>query len=164
MIRTKRLCIRKLLPEDWKNLQVIAADFSKSPYVIYDRPLPTEDCLIQKLTKQFADTGFWFAVMLPDPDVMIGYVCFHENAGSYDLGYCFHSLYQGKGYAFESCAALMDHLSENKTVQSFTAGTALKNIPSCRLLEKLGFSLLRTETVSFCDDCAFEGGQFLKQI
>lgn len=164
MIQTERLRIRRLLPEDWHSLQTIAADFARSPYVIYDRPLPTENAAIQKLTKQFADTGLWFAVMLPDSEVMIGYVCFHEDKGRYDLGYCFHSAYQGNGYTFESCSALMYHLEQYCDVKCFTAGTALKNTRSCRLLEKLGFSLQGTEMLSFHDGIVFEGGQFIKYI
>lgn len=161
-IETERLWIRALEPEDWKGLQAIAADFIRSPYAIYDQPLPTQDDAIQALTKQFADSGMWFVVTLPDSHEIIGYICFHLHKGSYDLGYCFHSAYQGKGYAYESCSALMAHL-EQRGAESFTAGTALKNLPSRKLLERLGFALAGTEVVCFQKDMAFEGGRFVKR-
>ena len=147
-------------------MQRIAADFRKSEYAIYDMPLPVEEQEIKALTRQFAQSHLFFAVML-DED-MIGYVCFHEEDGNYDLGYCFHSDYQGKGYAYESCSALMEHVAKTRAPKAFTAGTALKNVPSCKLLGKLGFVLQGTETLSFHkdeegNDIAFEGGLFVKQ-
>lgn len=98
---------------------------------------------------------------------MIGYICFHNNDGDYDLGYCFHSDYQGKGYAFESCLEMIKYMEHNHKVKSFTAGTALINTPSCNLLKKLGFILSETESLSFHKDEAgidivFEGGNFIR--
>lgn len=167
-IQTNRLYIREILPEDWRNLKNIAVDFRKSEYVLYDMPLPVEENEIKALTQRFADSHLFFAVFLKDSADMIGYVCFHNDNGNYDLGYCFHSAYQGNGYAFESCSVLMAYLErENRTV-NFTAGTALKNLPSCKLLEKLGFVLKGTERLAFHkdadgNDIVFEGGIFEKR-
>ena len=165
MIKTDRLQIRELTPEDWQAMQEIALDFQASKYAVYDMPLPVEEAEIRALTAQFAGSHLFFSVMLGE--AMIGYVCFHEDKGLYDLGYCFHSRYQGKGYAQEACAALMEHMEKTQTVKGFTAGTALKNTPSCKLLAKLGFVLKEHETVSFYkdqqgNDCCFEGGIFVK--
>ena len=57
-------------------MQRIAADFRKSEYAIYDMPLPVEEQEIKALTRQFAQSHLFFAVML-DED-MIGYVCLPE--------------------------------------------------------------------------------------
>lgn len=168
VIETERLRIRPLRSDDWQGLRDIAADFARSSYVVYDHPLPTGEAAIRDLTRRFAETGLWFAVTPRDGEKMMGYVCFHGDGGSYDLGYCFHSAFQGKGYACESCAALMEHMARHHDVQCFTAGTALKNTPSRRLLEKLGFTLRGTETLTFHKDTAgrdifFEGGNFIKR-
>lgn len=162
---TDRLLIRELIPNDWRAMQKIAMDFRQSEYAVYDMPLPTGDAEIKALTERFAASGLFFAVLLKQPEEMIGYICFHEDNGSYDLGYCFHSAHQGKGYAYESCSALMEELARSRHVSTFTAGTALKNIPSCNLLRKLGFELTGTETLSFQEGLFFEGGNFvLKNI
>lgn len=163
---TKRLMIRLLRSSDWSALKNIAEDFSRSPYAVYDMPLPTEDEAIRALTEQFEASGLWFAVMLDQE--MIGYVCFHEEADSCDLGFCFHSSYQGKGYALEACRALMSYIEQTRTVGCFTAGSALNNTPACKLLEKLGFSLKDREQRSFHKDeqgraISFEGGVFVKE-
>ena len=160
------LHIRELTSEDWQAMQRIAVDFRNSEYAVYDMPLPIREDEIKALTKQFAENRLFFAVLLDEK--MIGYVCFHEDNGIFDLGYCFHSDYQGNGYAREACSAILEHIEKTKSVKTFTAGTALENIPSCKLLEKLGFVLEKTETLSFHKDeygtdIVFEGGIFVKK-
>lgn len=166
MIKTDRLEIRLLTPQDWQAMQNIAADFKRSEYAVYDMPLPVEEDEIKGLTEQFANTNLWFAVF--SEDKMIGYICFHEDLGQYDLGVCFHSAYHGFGYALESCRAVMEYISKGRKISKFTAGAALKNIPSCKLLKKLGFELQKTEKLSFHkdqngQDIIFEGGIFVKR-
>ena len=89
MIYTKSLLIRELIPEDWQEVQNIVLDLQKSEYAIYDMSFPVRDEEIRALTKQFAESHLFFAVMFDG--IMIGYVCFHEKDGIFDLGYCFHS-------------------------------------------------------------------------
>ena len=166
-INTNRLIIRKVTEEDWMGIKNIAADFQKSEYVIYDHPLPTEDDKIKTLTKRFADSGLFFAVFLKDSSEMIGYISLHNDGESHDIGYCFHSDYFGKGYAFESCSEVIKHMEQYNNVKVFTAGTALKNEPSCKLLKKLGFVLKERESLAFHKDEAgkdivFEGGHFIR--
>lgn len=163
LLKTDRLLIRELTPDDWKFMQKIAADFRRSKY---DMPLPIAEAEIIALTKQFAETQMFYLVFLHETG--IGYICFHEDNGNYDLGYCFHSDYQGKGYAFESCGAIINHIANERNVKAFTAGTALENRPSRKLLERLGFTLQKTECLSFQkdingNDISFEGGIFVKQ-
>lgn len=168
-LTTERLFIRTLQPEDWREMQKIFIDFGKSPYVIYDSPLPVEDAGAKQLTAQFADSKLFFAVFEKGSAEMLGYVCFHKAEEGYDMGYCFHSKGQGKGYALESCRAMMDYFYREQGVKVFTAGTAIKNTPSCRLLAKLGFECLSTRTFSFHkdsqgEDIPFEGGHFVRNM
>lgn len=168
-ISTDRLAIRPLREDDFPIMRKLALDFERSPYAIYDMPFPTGEAACRALTKQFADTGLFFAVCLACSSEMIGYVCFHKDGDAYDLGYRFHSAHHGKGYAFEACTALMAHLQRIDSVRAFTAGTALDNAPSCRLLAKLGFVLHSTERISFHKDASgndlvFEGGNFIKPL
>lgn len=165
-VKTNRLLIREMLPEDWMRLKRIAEDFAHSEYAIYDAALPTQDQEIMELTRQFAESHLFFSVFLQESWDMIGYICFHNRDGNYDLGYCFHSAYHGNGYALESCLEMMRYMEQSHKVKSFTAGTALDNIPSCKLLKKLGFVLAGTESLSFCkderdNDIVFEGGNFV---
>lgn len=166
-LTTERLFIRELSPYDWKDVQRIATDFAASKYAIYDMPMTTEENEIRKVTDIFAASHLFFAVFPKSSEEMMGYVCFHAEGEKYDLGYCFHSAYHGKGYAFESCTEIMKYFAEQKNVRTFTAGTAMENIPSRKLLEKLGFTLQGTQPLSFHkdekgNDIVFTGGNFIK--
>ena len=57
--------------------------------------------------------------------------------------------------------ALLRRFAKECPKAVFTAGTALENMPSCRLLKKLGFACISTETVSFDGKCSFQGGCFI---
>ena len=159
-IQTERLCIRGLHTDDWADMKNIFSDFSRSAYGVYDRPFPTKDDEIKALVRQFVGSGLFFAVSPLGGDRMAGYVCFHRDGDRYDLGYCFHSAYQGKGYAYESVKALLVYMARAYPVSAFTAGTAMDNTPSRRLLEKLGFVCRSTEPISFDGTVSFLGGNF----
>lgn len=159
-IKTSRLYIRNLCESDWIDIKNIFVDFNNSRYAIYDRPLPIEDDKVKALVKQFADSNLFFTIHTSYNNKMVGYVCFHKDEDKYDLGYCFHSAYHAKGYAYESVNALIKYIAQAYRVSSFKAGTAIDNKPSCRLLEKLGFICVSTETVSFDNLFSFQGGDF----
>ena len=162
--RTFRLYIRNLREADWPKMKSLFIDFNNSKYAAYDRPLPTEDMEVKTLTKQFVETNLFFAIYLLDKDEMIGYVCFHRDEEKYDLGYCFHSAFHSKGYAYESTKALIDYFVQEYNATIFTAGTAIDNTPSCKLLQKLGFKCVSKEYLSFNEDFSFEGGNFMLYI
>lgn len=160
-LETSRLYIRNLRQTDWQEMKNIFIDFNNSKYAVYDRPLPTDDDAAQALTKQFAESNLFFAVFLKTSDDMLGYVSFHKDGDKYDLGYCFHCAHHAKGYAYESTKALIEYLVKECGAAGFTAGTAIDNMPSCRLLKKLGFVCVSTETMSFDNAFSFQGGNFV---
>ena len=104
----------------------------------------------------------FFAICLED--TVIGYSAFNIRENGYEIGYCFHSAYYGKGYAKESHLALIDYMRE-LGIKRLIAGTAINNTPSVLLLKSLGFELIETEKVSFYktadgSDIWFDGGVF----
>ncbi len=166
-LKTKRLNIRYIEESDWKRLMEIWQDFNQSEYAKYDGPHTEDEAEVQQKVKRFSEATpygehLFFAVCLEAK--MIGIVDFHKTPDGYDLGYCFHRNYHGNGYAKESLEALIEWLSKgHKTV--FTAGTALNNIPSVKLLTALGFRKTGEEQVSFYQDESgkdiyFTGGIF----
>ncbi|MBQ8231274.1 MAG: GNAT family N-acetyltransferase [Lachnospiraceae bacterium] len=164
ILETSRLYIRNLSETDWQEMKNIFIDFNNSQYAVYDMPLPTEDEETRALTKRFAESKLFFVVFLKELSDMLGYVCFHKDGDKYDLGYCFHSAYHSKGYAYESTKALIEYFVTECGATGFTAGTAINNIPSCRLLEKLGFICASTEMVSFDNIYSFQGGNFVLSV
>lgn len=167
LLKTERLTIRHITAEDWESIKELWMDFNASPFSRYDIPHSTEAGDVRaRIAKWAAVNGgkehMFFAVCLNE--TVIGYSAFHRRGDGYELGYCFHSAYHGKGYAKESHTALVEYFGA-MGITKFTAGTALKNIPSVSLLKSLGFVLIGTEDVSFYkdtqgNDIVFKGGIF----
>ena len=167
-LKTDRLTIRHIVPEDWKSIKEIWVDFNSSALSQYDMPHSTDDEEVQQRIARWAGANsgtehMFFAICLDD--TVIGYTAFNIREDGYEIGYCFHSAYHGKGYATESHLAIFDYL-RTFGITKFTAGTALNNIPSVSLLKGLGFELKETEDVSFYkdsqgNDIVFQGGIFV---
>ena len=167
LIKTDRLTIRHIVPDDWKHIREIWVDFNSSALSQYDKPHNTEDEDVQRRIAKWAGANsgiehMFFAICLDG--TVIGYSAFNIREDGYEIGYCFHSAYHGKGYAKESHLALFDYL-RTLGITKFTAGTAINNTPSVSLLESLGFALTGTEDVSFYkdaqgNDIVFQGGVF----
>ena len=166
-ISTERLTIRRVRAGDWKAIQGIWADQSRSVYAQYDRPSDLEDASVERRIAKWASFAngnehIFFAVCLKESP--IGYVSLNRRENGYEMGYCFHSGHHGHGYARESISALLD-LMKTQGVSRITAGTALGNTPSVRLLLFLGFTQTGTEKVSFYRDAngdpiVFDGGLY----
>ena len=149
-IKTNRLLIRKLVNEDWENLKEMAIDFESSKYAIYDHEMPISDEEIKKVTQMFCRDNKFFAVSSLSDGKFMGYVCLNgESDSELDLGYCFNSLYQGKGYAIEASIAITNYAFNILKVEKLTAGTAILNYPSCKVLDKLGFRKIGESSHSF---------------
>lgn len=167
VLKTPRLNIRYIETDDWNRLIDIWEDFSQSEYSKYDVPHSCNEPEVREKAKRWAEVSpkkehMFFAVC--NENEMLGYIDFHKNSEGYECGYCFHSNYHGMGYAKESLLALMKWLSREGNTR-FTAGTALNNLPSVRLLNSLGFQKIREEKVSFYkdengNDIYFDGGIF----
>ena len=167
-ITTDRLVLRFIQPEDWQAIRDIWLDFAASPFAQYDKPHNTDPEDVRARIARWAafsasgTAHMFFAVCLAGE--VIGYIAFNERAVGHEIGYCFHSAHHGQGYAREAHAAALSHL-RGLGLTHFTAGTALNNTPSVRLLTSLGFQLVGTEDVSFYQDAegrpvVFEGGIF----
>lgn len=168
LLETERLIVRTVTAEDWQSIKRIWEDANASEYAQYDTPHNTEPDDVRARIARWAQASqgrehIFFAVCLQN--TVIGYIAFNirEN-GSYEIGYCFHSDYHGKGYAKESHIAALEYM-RSLGIKHFTAGTAIKNLPSVKLLKSLGFEQIGEEKVSFYkdengNDIVFDGGVF----
>ena len=151
ILKTERLTIRHIVADDWKSIRDIWVDFNSSEYAQYDTPHITENANVQARIVKWAAANsgmehMFFAICLDE--IVIGYIAFNVRDIGYEIGYCFHSAYHGKGYARESMLALFDYL-RTLGIKKFSAGTAINNTPSVKLLTSLGFS--RISIVDYCN-------------
>ncbi len=166
-IKTQRLTINNFTDSDWLALKSIAIDKEKSPFAHMDETWPTDDDKIKGICTWFASGDQFFALRKKPDGELIGFVCLNpnENPKARNTGYCIHSNHQSNGYAFEACKALIGNAFENPEIEKIITGTGLSNIPSVKLLEKLGFVLVSKDLVHFRADengnpMIFEAGSF----
>lgn len=167
MIETERLSIRRVCAEDWKAMQSIWVDAAKSVLAQYDKPNQLDDqAVFLRVAKwaSFAESNDHIFCSVCLHSIVIGYVVFHAGKGGYEMSYCFHSAYHGQGYAREGISGLLAVL-RGKGISRVTVGTAIKNLPSVKLLKSLGFKQIGVEKVSFYKDLNdqaifFDGGMY----
>lgn len=139
-IETDRLILRNFAADDWPALHQMIVGYQQSPYARYDHPWPTEPEKIREVAEWFAGGDRYLAVCLKESGTFIGFVCLNpgEHEGVMDLGYVFDADYHGQGYATEAGRAALARAFEVLGVDRVVSGTAKENLPSCRLLERLG--------------------------
>ena len=159
-ISSERLTTRSFMPEDGEDLydylsreEVVHFE----PYRVFTRELAMAEA------KRRAGQECFLAVCLKNEDGLrekvIGNLYFERQESSdtavWELGYVFHSLYQGKGYATEACRSLLAHAFTSMDADRVTANCNPDNRPSWRLLERLGFRReghLIQNVYFWCDD------------
>ena len=167
-MNTERLSIRLIEEEDWPGIREIWNDFNASEYVFYDTRKDTAEEAVRPRVARWAAAAregnghIFFAVCLKGE--MIGFISLNIREHGYELGYGFLNRYHGHGYARESISAVLSAI-KGPGIEKNYAGTALKNLPSVRLLKSLGFELRGTERLSFHRDPSgneiwFDGGIF----
>lgn len=91
----------------------------------------------------FFEHGLW-AVFLKDTDILIGQcgIEYKERDGKdyYELQYMIAPEFQHKGYAYEICSAICNYTKENLYIEQLFAFIKKENLPSIKLIQKLGFS------------------------
>jgi RimJ/RimL family protein N-acetyltransferase len=94
----------------------------------------------------------YFAIMRKDSDQMIGLIGFKDapdGHGMSEIGYGIGSSFRGQGYATEAVRILSEWVFDNTHVKSIFAQTDINNIPSGKVLEKVGFSMERQDGKMF---------------
>ena len=142
-LETDRLALRNFKYSDWEDLHAMIMQYKASAFADYDQPWPASPEEIKGVINWFASGDQFLAVCLKGTRQFIGFVALNpetdEGSLVYNLGYVFKEEFHGKGYAREACRAVLAHAFRNLSAQCVVAGTAVVNLPSCRLLEKLGF-------------------------
>lgn len=133
--RTERLIVRSFRQSDAAGL---LAYFS-APRVncFADETLMTLDDAVKDAGKKSKDHS-QFAVCLKDDDVLIGNLFAMKEEDTFSVGWNFNAGYEGKGYAREAAAGLLNYLFMKKGGRRIYAYVEDTNIRSQRLCERLG--------------------------
>ncbi len=142
-METERLYIRRYTKEDFPGFCELIRDKMASPYAKYDHTFPTEDVALMEVLNFFAISDEFWALEEKSEHKIIGFVSLnYVNEASRNLGYCLHTHWHGKGYASEAARRIIRYAREELGLEKLVTGTAEENLPSVRLLERLGFTRL----------------------
>lgn len=134
-LETPRLLIRNFFHEDGGDLQEILGDSETMQYCepAYDLPQT------QKFLDSFCIASHGgVAVACKETSKVIGYILFKETQeGVYEMGWFFNRNTWGRGYALESCKAVIAYAFETLNAHKIFAET-IDGVKSVRLMEKLG--------------------------
>lgn len=142
-METERLYIRRYTKEDFPGFCELIRDKMASPYAKYDHAFPTEDAALMEVLNFFAISDEFWALEEKSEHKIIGFVSLnYVDEASRNLGYCLHTHWHGKGYASEAARRIIRYAREEPGLEKLVTGTAEENLPSVRLLERLGFTRL----------------------
>ncbi len=146
-IRTERLILRAAEARDREAMLDLFSDEEVNSYVGGPEPREHLDELMPAVPGQ--RPGFFVVerdgeaigiVTLDRREARLGHV--RPRGGEAELGYMLLPRSWGHGYATEACAAAMEWFRSALPEEPLVVSTQLKNTPSLRVIEKLGFEEL----------------------
>ena len=151
-METQRLILRALCPEDLPDFCEMVSSSAVVRYQPYGPMTPEEAA--RELDACIISNEFT-AVALKETGKVIGNIYLgRRDFGAMEFGFLFNETYWGKGYAAESCEAVIGE-ALHCGVSRICAQCDPDNAASWRLLEKLGFvreGHLRRNVYFRCDE------------
>jgi RimJ/RimL family protein N-acetyltransferase len=141
-LRTARLCLRALRPDDAENLHGAFGDVELMTWWS-SGPDATVDDTWERVAANCdsADYPTWAITLAGGDDAALGWVVFiPRRSGIREIGYIMRRDTWGKGYAREAVSAVIDYGFGALGLRRIIADTDPDNAGSNRLLETLGFT------------------------
>lgn len=145
LLQTSRLVLRRLAPGDEPAFAAYRSDPEVARYQSWDAPYPLAEAerMVAEMSAADPRTLGWFqyAVERRDESGLIGDVgvCRSDEGRQAELGFTFAPAHQGRGYAREAVARIVEFLLVEEGLHRLTAGADGRNVRSARLLERVGF-------------------------
>lgn len=152
---TDRLVIREMTVEDLPEMYQLYDSLSHCPYVEplyeYDRELEFTENYIRNMYG-FFQYGLWL-VYERNTGKLIGRAGLEhreiDGRTRQELGYIIHREFQGKGYGYEACRAVLEYAEQELGLGEIFVCTDINNNPSRNLALKLGFESYVTDVDGF---------------
>jgi [ribosomal protein S5]-alanine N-acetyltransferase len=154
VLETERLIFRHLTVKDSEFMLELVNDPAWLQF-IGDRGVRTldeaRDYILQSLVAMYDRLGFGlYLTKLKGEGIPIG-ICGlvkRDSLEDVDIGFALLPKFRGKGYAYESAAAVMEYGKRTLGLNRIVAIASPDNYASAKLLEKLGFSSERIVKLS----------------
>ncbi|WP_120078043.1 GNAT family N-acetyltransferase [Aurantiacibacter odishensis] len=139
-MRTERLFLRPIFPEDWREIYLGIADFGVVS-MLARAPWPYTEADAQAYCRRSVAAGaMTFSVTLPEITgaPVIGQIGVEPDEEGFELGYWIGRQWQGRGYASEAVRGVLS-MARAFGMESVNAGHFLENTVSGKVLKANGF-------------------------
>ena len=152
-LETPRLRVRPLEAADWAAVHAYASDPDVMTY-IPEGPM-TEEQARAFVAENAGDEARAVAVVLRSSGELIGHMPFRPwfAPRTFEIGWVLDRRHHGRGYATEAARALLRYGFEEMGLHRMIATCQPENVPSWRVMEKLG---MRRE--AHFRKCLYRGG------
>lgn len=140
-IKTKRLSIRDFQFGDWQSVLDYTPDSTVMKYI--PEGVFSERDAKEFVNKNIGENAGKFPVLLNDENALIGHMVFHKwfGAHTHEIGWVFNPKYHNRGFASEAARAILKYGFEEMKIHRIIATCQPQNIPSYRVMEKIGMRL-----------------------
>ena len=156
ILQTERLLITDITESDKDKYYELYTDDALNQYWGYDyrsdlngeSPTPEYFLTFQQKLKDIKEE---YALAVKKNGVLIGELVLHnfDYFGGVEIGFRFFSEHQGKGYATEGASVLIDYAFNLLNAKKVKTRCFKQNIPSARLIKKLGFLKVREDDTHY---------------
>lgn len=137
-IETERLIIRDFVQDDANDLYEIMSDDETMENL---EPAYTFEQTVKFLSEFCVEKKGAVAVVYKENGKVIGYILFNKISDRvYEMGWIFNKSYWRKGYAYESCKAVLDYGFDELNAHKVFAET-IDAVKSICLMKKLGMKM-----------------------
>ena len=144
-LETPRLVLRSFEDRDAAPFAAYRSDPEVARYQGWEAPFPMENAarfVADMIRARPGMPGAWYqvAIELKSTGEMIGdcAFCTSEDGRQAEIAYTLARRWQGQGYAGEALTRLLDYLFSDLNLHRAHANVDPDNLPSIRLLERLG--------------------------
>lgn len=142
-LRTDRLTVRMMRADDVDTFVAYRNDPEVARYQAWELPYSLERATAVLAAQDALDrpvAGQWAQLAIEHDGTTLGDLALylHEDGARAEIGFTLATPYQGKGYAREAAAALVDALFEHTDVHRIEASLDPANTASMRVLEAIG--------------------------
>lgn len=147
-ITTDRLILRRSVPDDAGMISSYRSDPDVHRYQGWERTDPDGIRLeiLEMAGRSPGEPGGWvqFSVRERETDALVGDVGLSpaDEPDVIKVGYTMAPAFQGRGYATEAVAALVDYAFDTLGADVVRAYASAENTPSIRVAEKVGMRLM----------------------
>lgn len=145
-IGTARLLLRPIQPQDAGAVFLYRSNKQVNRYqsFIPESVDEVDHFIAHKVSREINVPGTWmqWVIIKMDDGELIGDIGVHFHAHDplqAEIGCTFNGLYHGQGYATEALKKITDFLFDELGKERITASVDPRNLPSVRLMERIGF-------------------------